>query len=128
MLRHCLDQLGDEYTLEVLLDGEQAMEFVRDERTSMFDPERIKPCVIILDLYLPKYDGMAVLEAIRKEPVLTHVKVVVLTTVASPRDEMEIRRLGVRLFRTKPSQLADCILLAKEILAICREHSPAVAA
>ena len=128
MLRHCLDQLGDEYTLDVLLDGEQAMEFVRDERTSMFDPERLKPCVIVLDLYLPKYNGMAVLEAIRKEPVLAHVKVVVLTTVASPRDEMEIRRLGVRLFRTKPSQLADCILLAKEILAICREHSPAVAA
>jgi CheY-like chemotaxis protein len=128
ILRHGLDQLEEEYDLEVLLDGEQAMGFVQDERTSLSDPERPEPCVIVLDLYLPKYDGVAVLEAIRKEPVLAHVKVIVLTTLSSPRDELEIRRLGVRLFRTKPTQLADYILLAEEILAICREYSPAAAA
>ena len=128
MLRHGLDQLGQEYDLEVLPDGEQAMDFVQNERTSMSDPKRLEPCVIVLDLYLPKYDGVAVLEAIRKEPALTHVKVIVLTTVSSPRDEREIRRLGVRLFRTKPNQVTDYILLAEEVLAICREHSSATAA
>src|SRR5258706_219376 len=128
MLRHGLDQQGDEYDLEVLQDGEQAMRFVQDERASMAEPERPEPCVIVLDLYLPKYNGVAVLEAIRKEPVLAHVRVIVLTTLASPRDEMEMRRLGVRLFRTKPNQLDDYIHLAEEIVAICREHSSAGAA
>ena len=33
---------------------------------SLSDPERPESCVIVLDLYLPKYDGVAVLEAIEK--------------------------------------------------------------
>src|ERR1700676_2687134 len=87
LLRHGLDQHGEEYLLEVLQDGEEAIRFVEHYRISASNPE---PCVIILDLHLPKHDGTAVLHAIRREPVLAHVQVVALSSLAAPQDETKI--------------------------------------
>jgi CheY-like chemotaxis protein len=81
----------------------------------------------VLDLHLPKYDGAAVLRAIREEPVLSHVRVIITTTLASPKEEAEVRSLGVRLYRTKPKTLSDYSVLAKEILDICHEPADATA-
>ncbi len=120
MLRHALDQHDDQYVLEVLRDGEEAIEFVNLQRSARAKEE---PCVIVLDLHLPKHDGAAVLKAIRQAPVLAHVGVVALTTAASPRDEQEVRGLGVRLYQAKPSDIDDWIKLAGEILEICRQHT-----
>jgi CheY-like chemotaxis protein len=72
-----------------------------------------------LDLHLPKHDGAAVLKAIREEPTLAHIHVVALTSLASPTEEMEVRNLGIRLYRAKPTDLDDWIRLAAEILEIC---------
>lgn len=119
LLRHALDQHPDEYILDVLRDGEEAIEFVN--RQHSVGPHG-EPCVIVLDLHLPKYDGTAVLRVIRDEPSLASVHVVALTTLASPKDEQEVRELGVRLYRAKPTLVEEWILLAGEILAICREQ------
>jgi CheY-like chemotaxis protein len=123
LLRHALDQHGEDYLLEVLQDGEEAIRFIEHYRISVSEPE---PCVIILDLHLPKHDGPAVLHAIRREPVLAHVQVVALSSLAAPQDETKILELGVRLYRTKPAELDDWIVLAGLILEICRENNPAV--
>lgn len=123
LLRHALDQHQEHYILEVLRDGEEAIDFVKLQCAPGID---IEPCVIVLDLHLPKHDGTAVLKVIRQEPALASVRVVALTTIASPRDEQEVRDLGVRLYRSKPAQVDEWIKLAGEILEICKEHSGAV--
>jgi CheY-like chemotaxis protein len=119
LLRHALDQHREQYVLEVLRDGAEAIEFVDRQRAA---GDKDEPCVIVLDLHLPKFDGTAVLKAIRQEPVLAHIQVVALTTLASPRDEQAVRELGVRLYRAKPTQLDEWFKLAGEILDICLEH------
>jgi two-component system response regulator len=124
LLRMALDYHGEEYRLEVLRDGEEAIRFVHNQRTAPADPE---PCVIVLDLHLPRHDGKAVLQAIKQEPVLANVQVVALSSLPSPADELEVQRLGVRLCRAKPMELDEWLALAAEILAICREPSPVTA-
>ena len=124
LLRHALDQHGEEYILDVLRDGEEAIEFVNRQRSSA-GPEE-EPCVIVLDLHLPKHDGTAVLKVIKQEPALASVRIVALTTLASPKDEQEVRDLGVRLYRAKPTLVEEWIKLAGDILDICREHMRAV--
>lgn len=119
LLRHALDQHQDKYVMEVLRDGEEAIEFVNRQRLA---GPHAEPCVIILDLHLPKHDGAVVLKVIREEPALALVNVVALTTLASPKDEQEVRELGVRLYRAKPTLVEEWINLAGEILAICHEH------
>jgi CheY-like chemotaxis protein len=120
LLRLALDHHGEEYNLELLRDGEEAIRFVQRQRNTPMEPE---PCVIILDLHLPRHDGKAVLQAIRQEPALCHVRVVALSSLPSPSDEAEVLRLGARLCRAKPMDLDDWVELAAEIIAICREPS-----
>jgi CheY-like chemotaxis protein len=119
LLRHALDQQGKHYELEILTDGEQALRFVHEHRTGLREPH---PCIILLDLHLPAYDGMAVLRAIRAAPALEHIHVVMLTTQASPSQEKEIIKMGAR-YRKKPSALDDLFELAGEIFAICKSSS-----
>jgi CheY-like chemotaxis protein len=123
LLRHALDQHEEEYVLDILRDGEEAIEFVNRQRSVGPHGE---PCVIVLDLHLPKHDGTAVLRVIREEPALASVHVVALTTLASPKDEQVVRDLGVRLYKAKPTLVEDWINLAAEILAICREQQSRV--
>lgn len=122
LLRYALDQHGEDYELEVLRDGEEALKFVQEHRTGVRAPE---PCVILLDLYLPVYDGLSVLRAIREAPVLEHINVVVLTALASPRQEAEIANMGA-VYKKKPSQLDDVVKLAAEVIDICKNSSRAV--
>lgn len=124
LLRHALDAHGEDYVLEVLRDGGEAIEFVERQRGAGATPE---PCLIVLDLHLPKHDGAAVLKAIRQEPALAHLDVMALTTLASPEEEQEVRKLGVRLYRAKPLRVEEWIALAGEMLQICRESNRVVA-
>jgi CheY-like chemotaxis protein len=118
LLRHALDEHGEEYQLEVLRDGAEAILFVQQQRTVASEPT---PCAIVLDLHLPKHDGASVLRAIRGEPTLAHIHVVALTSIASPAEETEVRNMGLRLYRAKPTELDGWIQLAGEILEICQD-------
>jgi CheY-like chemotaxis protein len=121
LLRHALDQQGQAYVLDVISDGEEAIEFANGERTLGSSSE---PCVIVLDMHLPKHDGAAVLKTIKQSSALATVHVVALTTMASPKDEKEVRDLGVSLYRAKPSLLEEWVKLAGQILQLCREPAP----
>jgi CheY-like chemotaxis protein len=117
ILRYALDNQGEEYELEVLKNGEEALQFVREHRSGRRKPE---PCLILLDLHLPQYDGLEILRAIAQAPALHHIKVVTLTGVATPAEEMEVIRLGA-ILREKPSSLEGQAQLAAEIIAICKQ-------
>ncbi len=121
LLRHALDELGEDYHLVVLEDGEQAIEFVDRHRVSPHAPE---PCVILLDLHLPKRDGLEVLRAIRREPAISHIHVVLVTTSASPQQEAAIRAVGADL-RLKPTGLSEFAKLASDLIEICKSFGAA---
>ena len=120
LLRHAFDETGEAYRLDVLRDGAEAMKFISEQRTGV---DQHHPCAIVMDLHLPKHDGPAVLQAIRDEPSLAHIQVVAMTSVLNPNEEAEVRNLGVRLYRTKPTEIDGWIMLAGDILAICRENA-----
>ena len=119
LFRHALDQQREEYELEVLHTGEEALRFVQEHRTRVRKPE---PCVFLVDLYLPPHDCLAVVHAIRRAPALAHIHIVVWTSLASPEQEIEIANMGA-LYRRKPTELREFIELGGEIIAICKGSS-----
>jgi CheY-like chemotaxis protein len=119
LIRYAFDELGEPYRIEVLPDGEAALRFVDDHRSGRLQHE---PCVILLDLHLPKYNGIEVLTAIRLEPVLNHIHVFVLTTEASPMERAQITELG-GICCFKPSHPEEIKALAAGILAACKGTS-----
>lgn len=117
LIRYALDAIGDPYRFEVLPDGEAALTFVNDHRAGR---RKHEPCVILLDLHLPRYNGIEVLTAIRREPFLTHIHVFVLTSDASPAERIQVIELD-GICCIKPSGLEEMKALAAEILAACKE-------
>jgi CheY-like chemotaxis protein len=120
LLRLALDQQGEQYELEVLRSGEDALQFVREHREGLREPD---PCVILLDLHLPRHDGLAILDAIRQSSNLGHIHVVILSGLASPAEKERISRLG-GLYVQKPFRLTEFMELGAQIIAICRSASP----
>ena len=116
LLRIALDNQGEEYDLEVLQDGEKALRFIHEHRTGIRAPE---PCIILLDISLPKHDGMEVLRSLSREPALTHIQVLVLSSIAIPEKVAEIEKFGA-IYRTKPMTLSEFFDLGAEIFEICK--------
>jgi chemotaxis family two-component system response regulator Rcp1 len=114
LLRQALDQQELAYELCVLTDGESALRYLAEHCQA-----GAHPCLIVLDLHLPRYDGAEVLRAIRSTPTLTRVDVAVLTTVASPSEEAAVLALGVSLYARKPSDWDDFIALGAQLLGLC---------
>ena len=67
------------------------------------------PDVILLDLNMPKIGGLEVLAAIRNDPQLRTVPVIVLTSSPAPEEQQAARRLGVVQFLHKPVDLYEFI-------------------
>ncbi len=105
------DQQEEDYELDILQDSEAALSFIHEHRSGA---RKIKSCVILIDLYLPIYDGITILRAIRQVPTLEHIKVMVLTTLASPSQKIEIAGMGA-FCRRKRSALNDILEIASEI-------------
>jgi two-component system response regulator len=87
--------------LEWVKDGEEALNFLFYQGKY---EGRLKglPRVVLLDLRLPKVDGLEVLTRIRSDPETRELPVVVLTSSKEERDVVDTYRLGVNSFVPKP--------------------------
>lgn len=88
--------------LMVVRDGEECLDYLYN-RGRYADPGTAPPPkVLLLDLNMPKMDGLAVIRHIRDDDNLRHLPVVVLTTSKAERDRMESYELGVNAYIVKP--------------------------
>lgn len=82
-------------------DGEEALDYLF-HRGAFSDSANSLPRVVLLDLRLPKVDGIEVLKQIRANPETCEIPVVVLTSSKEERDVMDTYKLGVNSFVAKP--------------------------
>lgn len=99
---HALRCDGLASRVHVARDGEEALDFlycrgVHGQR----DPAQ-RPKLILLDLKLPKADGIAVLEQIKNDPLLKAVPVIVITSSREDRDMIHSYQLGANSYIQKP--------------------------
>jgi len=76
------------------------------------------PCLIVLDINMPFMDGKAVYQAIKKDPVLDQVPVMILSSSERPDDKKMFSNLGVE-FITKPSDLLYMNAIANKMVSSC---------
>lgn len=88
--------------LEVVRDGAEALEFLFC--TGRYAGRQIEngPKVVLLDLKLPKVDGLEVLRRVKADPRTRPIPVVVLTSSREERDLVESYELGVNSYIVKP--------------------------
>jgi CheY-like chemotaxis protein len=115
LLRRALIAMGGEnFDLEIAVDGERALQMIDGGNGH----EDMRPCVILLDLHLPKHDGLEILRAIRRSAVMSEIQVIVTTNAASPKEADKLREMGVEC-RMKPKNLSEFEQLAADLIAIC---------
>jgi CheY-like chemotaxis protein len=98
--------------LHVVNDGEQAMAFLRQEGEYAGRP---RPDLVLLDLNLPRMDGRQVLHAIKSDPELSSIPVVVLTTSEAEDDVLRSYSLHANAYVTKPVDFERFIDVVRQI-------------
>ncbi len=98
--------------IHVVPDGVPAMAFLRNEGVYRDKP---RPDLILLDLNLPIMDGRDVLREIRKDPELTDIPVVVLTTSQSEEDILKMYELHANCYISKPVDFRQFSEVIKQI-------------
>jgi CheY-like chemotaxis protein len=115
---------------EVVLvrDGAEALDYLYQRgKFAASDEEGL--AVILLDLKLPKVDGLEVLRTIKADERLRCIPVVVLTSSREERDVIESYRLGVNAYVVKPVNFSEFITAVKQVgafWAIINEPPPFV--
>jgi len=88
--------------IQVARDGEEALQFLFCEGPYSERKIENEPKVILLDLKLPKVDGLEVLQRIKSDPRTQTIPVVVLTSSKEQSDVVETYNLGVNSYIVKP--------------------------
>jgi CheY-like chemotaxis protein len=90
------------------LDGEEALEHLRNDSNE-------KPCVILLDLNMPKMNGIELLKILKADDKLRRVPVVVLTTSQDTQDKFETFGLSAAGYIVKPTDYKKFVEAMKTV-------------
>ncbi|MFD9940855.1 response regulator [Nonomuraea sp. NPDC059023] len=98
--------------LHVVNDGEQALAFLRREEGYADAP---RPDLVLLDLNLPRMDGMEVLQEVKADAALRSIPVVILTTSEAEEDIIRSYQLHANAYVTKPVDFDQFIRVVRQI-------------
>jgi CheY-like chemotaxis protein len=115
LTQEAIQECGLVADLRIVKDGEELMDYLR--RRGAY--ERVcspRPALILLDLRMPRKDGIEALQEIRSDPDLQVIPVVVLTTSQTEEDVRGCYALGVNSYIAKPNEfrgLVDAMMILK---------------
>ncbi len=98
----------------VTRNGEEAWHYLTRQGVYA-DRPRGNPAVVLLDLKLPKIDGVELLDLIRKEPELENLPVVMLTASREQTDVARSYALGVNAYVVKPIEFVDFLEAIRDL-------------
>lgn len=100
--------------VSVTRDGEEALDYLH-RRNRFADRASGNPTFILLDLKLPKIDGLEVLQQVRAHPELKNIPVVMLTAFKEDQDLLRSYDLGVNAYVVKPIRFQELIQAIADI-------------
>jgi len=111
-------------------DGADAMDYLY-RRGKFTDRSTGEPAVVLLDLKMPRVDGLEVLRQIKADPVLRIIPVVMMTSSREEQDLLKSYQLGVNAYVVKPvhfHELVDAVKNVGAFWAVTNEAPPERAA
>ena len=114
-LRRAFSQAEIINPLQVVQDGQAAIDYFVRGGGAFARGEAALPCLLLLDLKMPRKTGLEVLEWIRHQPNLKTLPVIVLSSSVHPEDIETAYERGANAFVTKPSGAPERTELAKLI-------------
>ena len=107
-VRRAIKDLNIANSLYIASNGEEGLEILRDENIE-------KPCIIFLDINMPKMNGIEFLKELRNDEALRHTPVIVMTTSKEEQDKLETFSLGAAGYILKPVDYVKFVEIVKTI-------------
>ena len=117
LVRDALKDSGCEVDFRYVEDGDEAMDYLLGRGRYHNSELPPRPSLILLDLNMPKKDGMQTLQEIRSNPEIRIIPVVVLTTSRDTDLMLRIYRLGGSAFISKPTVYKDMMKAMERLCA-----------
>ncbi len=121
--QRAVEKAGIPCSLRIARDGAEAIEYLSGAGAFADRVQFPLPCMVLLDLNLPRQHGLEVLQWIRAHAPDPAVPVIVLTSSTSERDIREAYRLGANSYLNKPSGAEDLMVLARALDAYWFRHN-----
>jgi len=115
MSLHALRKAKIANRVQVARDGQEALDFIFCEGEFADRKTENAPKVILLDLKLPKVDGLEVLKRIKGDPLTRKIPVVILTSSKEQSDVIESYDLGTNSYIVKPVSLDQFIAAVQNL-------------
>ncbi len=111
----CFAESGLEQPLVVMRDGDQAIQYLSGQGPYADRKQYPLPCLVLLDLNLPRVSGLEVLSWIRGQPSLKDLPVVLYTSSSLPRDREQALELGASDCVIKPPDYFQFLEFTKKL-------------
>jgi CheY-like chemotaxis protein len=128
LTKHALTKSNIKNEIIVARDGAEAIDYLFGNGAKSCLDGKLCPVLVLLDIHLPKIDGLEVLKHIRDDERTRLCRVVILTSSKEESDLIRSYQLGVNSFIRKPvdfSQFAEAILQVGLYWLVLNEHPPA---
>jgi len=117
LVKLAFDENKFEGVIDNVYDGEEALNYLYHLGKYQDEKTRVKPDIILLDLRLPKIDGLDVLNEIKSDRKLSTIPVVVLTSSEADRDISMSYKYHANGYIVKPELFPNMVALVKDFLA-----------
>ena len=114
-VQRSLKKIDSEYELHIAYNGKEALCKLKEENA-------IQPDVILLDLNMPKMNGIEFLKTLRNDETLKHLKVFIMTTSSELVDRTTTEQLGISGYIIKPLNYNDNTKRADSMDAFVQFH------
>jgi CheY-like chemotaxis protein len=94
--------------LDITEDGEKALAYLRDPKNQM-------PCIILLDIHMPRMNGIEFLRIVKQDEMLRRIPVIVLTASEEEEDKLDSFDLGVAGYMLKPPDYKQFVEVVRTI-------------
>jgi len=108
-MKRTISFLNLKHTIYEAKNGEEALSFLED-RTNM-------PDIILLDLNMPKINGIEFLKILKRDEDLKHIPTIILTTSSNQKDLLECYRTGMSGYILKPLKYEDYVKKIEVVLS-----------
>ncbi|HVE40963.1 MAG TPA: response regulator [Planctomycetota bacterium] len=116
LLQRALAKARLKASMKIVMDGDQAVEYLSGK-----DPAATPlPCLVLLNLKLPKRSGLEVLEWMRSRPGLRRIPVIIISTSGEEQDRLRALQLGARDYHIKPIDSKRLYRLARRVATYLR--------
>lgn len=117
LLKDVFDELGYGHLIHFEENGEEAIRYLQE----CVEGKNL-PCLVILDLNMPKLNGHQTLEYIKSQPQLKDITVIIYSTSLNPLERDECLALGAHSYVVKPATYNESVRIAREFYAFCSEE------